>query len=52
MQAGAGLPGSAQAQPAIGPVPAMPTGGDAIISVGERPIGTFPESAQNRYSGG
>jgi len=51
MQTGTGLPASAQAQPAIGPVPAMPTGGDAIISVGERPIGTFPESAQNRYSG-
>lgn len=24
----------------------------ALISVGERPVGTFPESAQNRYGGG
>lgn len=52
MQPGAGLPVSAQAQPAAIPGQAMPTAGDAIISVGERPIGTFPESAQNRYSGG
>lgn len=51
MQSGSGFPVSAQVQPAA-PVPAMPTGGDAMISVGERPIGTFPESLQNRYSGG
>lgn len=25
---------------------------DTIISIGNRPIGTFPESVQNRYSGG
>lgn len=51
MQTGAGLPASAQGQPVAVPVPAIPTGGDAIISVSERPIGTFPESVQNRYSG-
>jgi hypothetical protein len=52
MQTSAGLPGSAQAQPAAVPIPAMRTGGDAMISVAERPIGTFPESVQNRYGGG
>lgn len=52
VQTGTGLPGSAQAQPAAIPGQAMPTAGDAIISVAERPIGTFPESVQNRYSGG
>lgn len=26
--------------------------GDALISTGTRPIGTFPESVQNRYGGG
>lgn len=52
MQSASGLPASAQVQPAAVPVPVSPTGGDAIITVGERPIGTFPESVQNRYSGG
>lgn len=32
--------------------PATAAGGhDAIISVGRRPVGTFPESVQNRYGG-
>jgi len=50
MQPGTALPVAVDA-PAVA-APAAPASGEsALISVGERPVGTFPESKQNRYSG-
>lgn len=44
------MSGSPVAPPVV-QAPSSASGG-ALIEVGERPMSTFPESAQNRYSGG
>lgn len=50
MQPGTALPVSIDAPAVAAPVAPASTE-SALISVGERPVGTFPESKQNRYSG-